>query len=481
MTLSSRNIRSFEAPKHTATMTMTAGSPLSGQEDVGRSQPRLAIANIDIANIQAEFTEDEHTDNDNGGLSTFTTPIPTPRPLDSPACLDCLTPSRSLSTTDEPTSFGGSSEQAVTPNAVVNSGAPPQPSPAVCREVPQCTYRLSTKLGEGCAQVFRATVVSSNIDAAPRGAQVAVKIYDTSQWTSAQFKHVRGEITSMTTLFHNNIVRFYSCKYENEPNSLPSSHRRGFYGAAAVRRGPQIVIVQELCSNKDMFDNVQKYGEFPEAVAIHYFRELMRAVAHMHSCRVAHRDLKLENIVLNREWVLKVCDFGHAIQWAAGVTNPKEFYGAGTDRYRSPEVQAKVVSKTSQRYSQVPAPCNDQDPASWYDPRQLDAWAAAVIFFEMLLGHPPMAAAKADDWYFDKISKGKWNAFWTQHKRMCSAKSPTSAAKISPAMQSFFEAVFCPSREQRLTVAEMLAHPYVSDQPELPPHAIQEAMHARCR
>lgn len=462
-------------------MTLTAGSPLSGQEDVGRKQLR-----VDIAHIQAQFTEDEHTDNEDGSLSTFTTPIATPRPLESPACLECLTPSRSLSATpDESMSFGCPERSAVTPHAVVNSGAPPQPSPAVRREVPQCSYRLTTKLGEGCAQVFRATVISSNIDAAPRGAQVAVKIYDTSQWTSAQFKHVRGEISSMTTLCHQNIVKFYSCKYENAPDNVPSSHRRGFYGAAATRRGPQIVIVQELCSNKDMFENVQKFGEFPEAVAIHFFRELMRAVAHMHRHRVAHRDLKLENIVLSSDWVLKVCDFGHAIQWAAGVTEPREFYGAGTDRYRSPEVQAKVVSKTSQRHGQMmPAPCSsndDQDPASWYDPRQLDAWAAAVIFFEMLLGHPPMTVAKADDWYFDKINKGKWDVFWAQHKKMCSAKSPTSAAKISPTMQSFFEAVFCPSREQRLTVAEMLAHPYVSDQPELPPHAIQEAMHARCR
>ena len=195
--------------------------------------------------------------------------------------------------------------------AVLAAAQPPEAS----QQTSTCSFRCSQLIGEGSAHVYRATVTSSNIPAAPRGHQVAVKVYDTRDWTSEHFKNVRAEINAMAKLKHKNIVGFYCCKYSS--NGSFGSHQRrpnargyaSFGSRAASSRGaaqPQIVIVQELCSRNDLFDNISKYGALPATIAKHYCKELLDAVAFMHKRRVSHRDLKLENIVLDSAWTLKV-------------------------------------------------------------------------------------------------------------------------------------------------------------------------------
>ena len=53
----------------------------------------------------------------------------------------------------------------------------------------------------------------------------------------------------------------------------------------------------------------------PEPEAAHIFRQIVSAVAYMHKLNVVHRDLKLENILINdakNESVIKIIDFGFA-------------------------------------------------------------------------------------------------------------------------------------------------------------------------
>ena len=64
----------------------------------------------------------------------------------------------------------------------------------------------------------------------------------------------------------------------------------------------------ELVNGPDMLDYLKQCGGcIPEALARHYFRQLVKAVAFMHSRNYVHRDLKLENIMLDlRQQQLKV-------------------------------------------------------------------------------------------------------------------------------------------------------------------------------
>ncbi len=279
------------------------------------------------------------------------------------------------------------------------------------------------------------------------------------------------------------------------------------------QRAQRVAIVQELCSGRDLFDNVHRHGALAEDLAKHYGREVLSAAAHMHACRVAHRDLKLENAVLTSDFVLKICDFGLAVQWPAApeedVTEKRhggdndeaerppprfECLCVGTERYRAPEVQASHAQKqppksvsststtstsnTSSNSSATSAAATTSSSSSsssssttttattttttrWYDPRRADAWSAAVMLFEMLLGHGPVAVADAArDWYFHKIAGGQWDRFWAQHHRVCTCEVQ-QATLAAPGMRAFFEAAFQPDPARRMTVAEMLRHPYL--------------------
>merc|ERR1719506_2764438 len=71
-------------------------------------------------------------------------------------------------------------------------------------------------------------------------------------------------------------------------------------------------IFMELASGGELFDQVIERGAnaMPEDVARGYFCQLLDGVAYCHLAGVAHRDLKLENVLLTKEGRVKVIDFG---------------------------------------------------------------------------------------------------------------------------------------------------------------------------
>jgi serine/threonine protein kinase len=86
-------------------------------------------------------------------------------------------------------------------------------------------------------------------------------------------------------------------------------------------------LVSELCSGGELFDFLVERGRFMEGEARRLFGELTVAVGWMHRQGVVHRDLKLENILLDGELRVKLGDLGFAREWQRGrllVSNDKE-------------------------------------------------------------------------------------------------------------------------------------------------------------
>lgn len=75
-----------------------------------------------------------------------------------------------------------------------------------------------------------------------------------------------------------------------------------------------IFIVSEHCPHGDLFDALARKGRFSESDIRNWFIQLTQAIKYCHSLGIIHRDLKLENILLDENYNVKICDFGFARQ-----------------------------------------------------------------------------------------------------------------------------------------------------------------------
>ncbi|XP_008107814.2 NUAK family SNF1-like kinase 2 [Anolis carolinensis] len=100
--------------------------------------------------------------------------------------------------------------------------------------------------------------------------------------------HIRREIEIMSSLNHPHIIAVHEV-FEN--NS-------------------KIVIVMEYASKGDLYDYIAERQRLTEQEARHFFRQVVSAVYYCHKNGIVHRDLKLENILLDANGNIKIADFG---------------------------------------------------------------------------------------------------------------------------------------------------------------------------
>ena len=70
------------------------------------------------------------------------------------------------------------------------------------------------------------------------------------------------------------------------------------------------MIVMELCPGGDLLNYVRKRRKLNEKYARFVFKQIMEGIAYLHDNNVAHRDIKLDNILLDGHGNIKLGDFG---------------------------------------------------------------------------------------------------------------------------------------------------------------------------
>ncbi len=86
----------------------------------------------------------------------------------------------------------------------------------------------------------------------------------------------------------------------------------GNYQAFGLRDSSFAYIVMELADNGELFDYLDISGPVDERIARYYFRNLVEALEYLHTNGIAHRDIKLQNLLLTHEFDIKLADFGLA-------------------------------------------------------------------------------------------------------------------------------------------------------------------------
>ncbi|KAL6745635.1 kinase-like domain-containing protein [Haematococcus lacustris] len=177
-----------------------------------------------------------------------------------------------------------------------------------------------------------------------------------------------------------------------------------------------------------------------EDEARYFFKQFLGAVEYLHQNHVAHRDIKLDNIVLDRSNPprIKLCDFGFAKNWE-GQSNM--FTQIGTPVYMSPQV---INSKSSNQ---------------GYDAQLADVWACGVLLFVMLLGMFPFEHSEHPD---PNSSDAHAEVFLQQVK--CSWREnpriADSARKLSDNCRDLLDKIFEMQESKRIDIAGIRQHPW---------------------
>jgi len=107
----------------------------------------------------------------------------------------------------------------------------------------------------------------------------------------------------------------------------------------SISNKPSSFMALPFHRNGDLFDLVSVNEGFSEHICHHYFRQLVSALAYLHNKEIIHRDVKLENILINEQGDLELIDFGFAEKKESSVHFSTLLYDQrGTEGYLSPEL-----------------------------------------------------------------------------------------------------------------------------------------------
>ncbi|MHC4598921.1 MAG: serine/threonine-protein kinase, partial [Planctomycetota bacterium] len=120
----------------------------------------------------------------------------------------------------------------------------------------------------------------------------------------------------------------------------------------AGEEGGAYYMAMEQVEGKSVLDLLKAGGAFPEGVALEFARQTARALEAAHQHKLIHRDIKPDNLILTREGVVKVADFGLAKHTGAASHLTRAGILMGTPAYISPEqVQGAGADHRSDLYA----------------------------------------------------------------------------------------------------------------------------------
>jgi len=129
--------------------------------------------------------------------------------------------------------------------------------------------------------------------------------------------------------------------------------------------GPYLCIVLDYYVGGDLLTLVNSGGSIVERRAKHYTKQLAMALKYAHNSGVVHRDIKLENILLDESHeTVVLCDWGFATTYREGR---RQKGAVGSPHYASPEVHRGVA----------------------YEGPEVDSWSLGVVIYAITTGSLP--------------------------------------------------------------------------------------------
>jgi len=204
-------------------------------------------------------------------------------------------------------------------------------------------------------------------------------------------------------------------------------------------------IIMDFCNGGNLSGCLKKYmatyrRPFSEEIVQHIMKQVVNGINFLHSNKIIHRDLKLDNILVTfpsesdkkslnmMKAIAKIIDFGFATKLHASKSN-LAYTILGTPANMAPQILEKIESKTP----------NHQG----YD-EKVDIWSLGTLCYEMLVGHWAFCGSSIQE-LSQKVKQGKYSL-------------PTN---LSKEVISFINSMLQTDPNKRLSAKDLLKHDFL--------------------
>ena len=196
------------------------------------------------------------------------------------------------------------------------------------------------------------------------GKIVAIKSFNKTKFSEKKTKNqILNEINIMKKLNHHSIVKILD----------------------TIETEKYILLIMENISGGDLLSYIRKWTKLSENIVKYIFKQLLISLKYIHSKNIVHRDIKLDNILLDISNKIKICDFGVSKIIQEKNKNILLYEQCGTPGYIAPE----IISEQG------------------YVPYPVDIWSAGVVLYSLLKGKMPFKAQNLKDLYKKILSFDK--------------------------------------------------------------------------
>ena len=273
-------------------------------------------------------------------------------------------------------------------------------------------FQILQKLGEG---------FSSNVYICKfQNKEYAVKILKNNPNSKSFYEKEISILKKMNNNYITNLITYGNSKFEFDKNSISNNY----------------YIVLDLGKKGELFNYIlyPKKG-FSESQTRYIFNQILKGVKSIHDNEIVHLDLKIENIILDEFYNLKISDFGLSID-----NNDKQLINIfqGSEKYKAPEI---ILKKP-------------------FNGIYADIFSLGVTLFVILTGNYPFKSARKYDICYSNIIKGKIENYWFLLKKKIFEDNDNNLP--SEEFRDLFIKMIQFEPNNRISINDIFSHPWMN-------------------